>query len=175
MENVIECIARIWRIQTPGGIIVEIESDKPLSSQMNAKLLEEEEDINEFFKQRKILRMRQVIRPLPGQQPKEESPRLSKEGTLTPRQRINQLLKMKGEFTRQDYIDYLFENFKYKLNKWISHRDIKDAVNLHKIEIIAQRKGKTGRLYKVIDTEEIEESLYQKLLQDRKLSINTLT
>lgn len=178
MENMIECICRKYRVQTPGGMIIEVESDKPLSTQLNAMLLEEESEINEFFKHRRILGMRQIVRPPPNQQKTTDlgEPKiLTKNGTLNPRQRLNQILKMKGEFTRQDYIKFLFDNFKYKLNKWTSHNDIQDALHVNKIQIVENRKGRLGRKYRVIDTEEIEESLYQKLLQDRKLQISTLT
>jgi hypothetical protein len=159
-------------------MIVEVESDKPLSTQLNAKLLEEEPEINEFFKHHTILGTRQIIRSNISQQKTTsllEPMIIAKDGTLSPRQRLNQLLKMKGEFTRQDYIDSLFNNFKYKLNKWTSHNDIKDALHLNKIQIITERKGHQARFYKVIDDVEIEDSLYQKLLQDRKLHISTLT
>lgn len=178
MDNIVECIYRRYRVQTPGGMIVEIESDKPLSTQLNAKLLEEEPEIDEFFKHYKILGARQLIRTNIDKQNKKDlaEPRIiAKDGTLSPRQRLNHLLKMKGEFSRQEYIDSLFTNFQYKLNKWTSHNDIKDALRLKKIEIITERKGQTARLYKVIDSAEIEESLYKTLLQDRKLHISTLT
>lgn len=178
MDNTVECICRRYRVQTPGGMVVEVESDKPLSTQLNAKLLEEEPEIDEFFKHHKILGTRQIIRSNINQQKTRyhaEPRMMSKDGTLNPRQRLNQLLKMKGEFTRQNYIDSLFDNFKYKLNKWTSHSDIKDALHLNKIEKVSERKGQNGRLYRVIDTVEIEESLYKKALQDRKLHISTLT
>ena len=45
MDNIVECICRRYRVQTPGGMVVEVESDKPLSTQLNAKLLEEEPEI----------------------------------------------------------------------------------------------------------------------------------
>ena len=178
MDNIVECTYRRYRVQTPGGMIIEVESDKPLSTQLNAKLLEEEPEIDEFFKHHNILGTRQIMRSNinPQKTRAREEPRIiAKDGTLSPRQRLNQLLKMKGEFTRQDYIDSLFDNFKYKLNKWTSHDDMKDALRINKIEIISQRKGHNGKLYKVIDTVEVEESLYKKLLQDRKQHISTLT
>jgi hypothetical protein len=177
MDNIVECICRRYRVQTPGGMVVEVESDKSLSTQLNAKLLEEEPEINEFFKYHKILGIRQIIRNNKNKRTTDfiEPKIIAKDGTLSPRQRLNQLLKMTGEFTRQDYIDSLFTNFRYKLNKWTSHNDIKYALHLNKIEIVLERKGHNSRLYKVIDTEEVEESLYNKLLQDRKLHISTLT
>jgi len=179
MDNMVVCTYRRYRVQTPGGMIVEVESDKPLSTQLNAKLLEEEPEIDEFFKHHKILGARQIVRSNIGQNKDiagVAEPRIiANDGNLTPRQRLNQLLKMNGEFTRQDYINSLFTNFRYKLNKWTSHNDIKDALQLNKIQIISERKGKRSRLYKVIDTTEVEESLYSKLLQDRKLQISTLT
>ena len=178
MDNMIQCTCRRYRVQTTGGMIVEVESDKPLSTQLNAKLLEEDCDIDEFFKHHNILGIRQIVRPSPGQQGTidlREPKLIIKDGILSPRQRLNQLLKMRGEFTRTDYIKYMFDDFHYKVNKWTSHNDIQDALRLNKIQIISERKGQKGRHYKVIDTEEVEESLYKKLLQDRKLHISTLT
>lgn len=181
MDNMVECTYRRYRVQTPGGMVVEVESDKHLSTQLNAKLLEEEPEIDEFFKHHKIVGMRQIVRSNMDQKRKDiagiAEPRImTNDGDLSPRQRLNQLLKMKGEFTRKDYINDLFTNFRYKLNKWTSHNDIKDALLLNKIQIISEkRKGQRCRMYKVIDTEEVEESLYTKLLQDRKLQISTLT
>ena len=175
MDNIVECIGRRYRVQTPGGTIIEVESDKPISTQLNAKLLEEDTDISEFFTHHKILGTRQLVRTS-GPQKDFKPPRIiNKEGTLNPRHRLNQLLKMQGEFTRQDYIKFLFDNTQYKLNKWTSHNDIKDAIRLNKIELIENRKGRDGRLYRVVDSAEIEEPIYQKLLQDRKLHISTLT
>lgn len=176
MDNTIECIYRRYRVQTPGGMVVEVESDKPLSTQLNVKLLEEEPEIDDFFKHHKILGTRQIIRSNIGQKTSLTEPRIiARDGTLSPRQRLNQLLKMKGEFSRQDYIDSLFTNFHYKLNKWTSHNDIKHALYLKKIETVSERHRQRNRLYKVIDSIEVEESLYKTLLEDRKVHINALT
>jgi hypothetical protein len=177
MDNIVECIYRRYRVQTPSGMVVEVESDKPISTQLNAKLLEEEPEINEFFRYHKILGVRQIVRSNIDQKTREltEPKIVANDGTLSPRQRLNQLLKMKGEFTRKDYIDSLFTNFRYKLNKWTSHSDIKDALHLNKIQMVSEGRCQRSRSYKVIDTEEVEESLYKKLLQDRKLQISTLT
>lgn len=175
MDNIIECICRRYRVQTPGGTIIEVESDKPISTQLNAKLLEEDIEINEFFRHHKILETRQLVRVSGPQKDFKPPIIISKDGTLNPRQRLNQLLQMKGEFTRHDYIKLLFDNCQYKLNKWTSHNDIKDALHLNKIELVEDRKGRDGRKYRVVDSKEIEESIYQKLLQDRKLHISTMT
>lgn len=177
MDNIVECIGRRYRVQTTGGTIIEVESDKPLSIQLNAKLLEEDSEINEFFKHHKVLSTRQLVRTNVIQQKTTDlgSPKIvANEGYLNPRQRINALLKMKGEFTRQDYITFLFDNYRYKLSKWTSFDDITDALKLNRIEVVKERKGKEGRKYRIIDSTDVEESLYDKLLQDRKLSINTL-
>lgn len=176
MENIVECICRRYRVQTPGGTIIEVESDKPISTQLNAKLLEEDSEIDEFFKHYKILGTRQIMMT-PGLQKDLKSPRIiSDDGTLNPRQRLNQLLKMRGEFTRQDYMKFLFDNCRYKLNKWTSHSDIKAALHLHKIEPVnTKRKGREGLKYRIVDSTEVEEPIYEKLLQDRKLHISTLT
>lgn len=177
MENIVECICRRYRVQTAGGMIVEVESDKPLSTQLNAKLLTEDSEIDQFFKHHKILATRQLVRTTPNQQKTAEiSPKIkSTDGSLSPRQRLNELLKMKGDFTRSDYMRHMFDSFHYKVNKWTSHNDMQDALHLNKIQIVEERRGHIGRKYRVVDTEEIEESLYVKLLQDRKMHISTLS
>jgi len=48
---------------------------------------------------------------------------------------------------------------------WTSHHDIQDTLDLHKIEIVDERKGREGRVYRVINQEEIEESLYKKSIK----------
>lgn len=170
MENNIECVCRKYRVQH-GTTIVEIESDKPLSTQLNDRLLQEEKEIYEFFKHHKILGTRQIIRPPPNQL---RTTNIETPKTLTKRQRLSQLLQMKGEFTRVDYVKFLEDNFRNKLDKSTAYYDMQDMLKLNKIQIIAERKGKTGRKYKVIDTQEIEEPIYKKLLEDRKLHIRTL-
>lgn len=176
-NNAIECIYRRYRVQTPEGMITDIESDKPLSTQLNAKLLEEEPEIDEFFKHRKILAVRQLVRPSPNQIKTTDlgAPKiLTKDGNLNPRQRLNHLLKIKGEFTRQDYIKCMFDDLKYKINIGISHKDIQEALEMGKIEIVKEREGKKGRIYRVINHEELDEPIYKKLLQDRKLQMATM-
>ena len=176
MENIIECVCRRYRIQTPGGTVVDVETDKPLSQQMNLKLLEEDSDIDEFFKTHRILGTRYKVQQSPQRTTDLGEPKiLTKSGGLSPRQRLNQLLKMKGEFTRNDYIKFLFDSFQYKLNKWTSHNDIKDAIRLNKIQLVEHKGRGKERIYKIVDTEEIGESLYETFLQDRKLQISTLT
>lgn len=175
VENIVECTCRMYRVQTPGGLIVEVESKTPLSNGLHQKLLEEDIEINNFFKSHTILGVRRIIRPPPGQQRTTDVPKIfSKDGNLSPRQRLNQILQMKGEFTRQDYIKYLQEEFQFKINKWTSHNDIQDALKLNKIQIAQDRKGKSGRKYRVVDIEEVGDSLYKKLLEDRKLKMSTL-
>jgi hypothetical protein len=172
MENKITCFSRKYRIQTSKGLVFEVESEKPLSIQLNAKLLEEDKDIDDFFKNHTINNMRQmVMSPEIKQKIKEES---KSDNYLSRQQRLNRLLEMEGSFTRQDYIDYIMKNFKYKLNKWTSHNDIKEALKLKRIEIVEKRKGPVGVKYKVIDTKIIDDSLYKKLLEERKLQISTI-
>ena len=176
MGNIVTCIKRVYQIQMSNGIKMEVESEKPLSGATTAKLLEEDIVINEFFKHHKILGIRQIIRTAGPQKTDIKPPMIiGKDGTLNPRQRLNQLLTMAGEFTRADYIKFLFDSCQYKLNKWTSHNDMKDALDLHKIELVDNRKGRDGWKYRVVDSTEVEESLYEKLLQDRKLHISTLT
>ena len=55
MGNIVQCIKRTYRIQMPNGIKMEVESEKPLSGVITAKLLEEDNDISSFLENVKIL------------------------------------------------------------------------------------------------------------------------
>lgn len=55
MGNIITCVKRIYNIQMPNGIKMEVESEKPLSGASPAKLLEDDCDISSFLENIKIL------------------------------------------------------------------------------------------------------------------------
>lgn len=172
--NIIQCVCRRYRIQNKEGLITDVESYKPLGPQITAKLLEEDSEIDEFFTTHKILGTRYMVRSPQSKTTLIEPKILAENGPLTPHQRLNQILKMKGEFTRKDYVKFLTDNFQCKINKWTSHSDMRNALTLNKIQIVEVKKGREN-IYRVSETEEIEESLYKKLLQDRKVHISTLT
>lgn len=175
--NIVECLYRVYRVQTPDGLIVEVKSDEQLSHKLLQQLIEEDIDMDGFFKHHTILGARRLIRPPVDIQKKTDGEHnmLTKNGTLNPRQRLNVLLKMTGVFTRLDYVKFLDDNYRVKLKKWTSHNDIQDAVKLNRLETVEGEEVGKVRKYRVIDPEEIGESLYKKLLEDRKLKIDTLT
>lgn len=55
MGNIVTCIKRIYNIQMPNGIKMEVESEKPLSGATTAKLLEDDNEISTFLENIKIL------------------------------------------------------------------------------------------------------------------------
>ncbi len=56
MGSQIECIKRIYKIQTPEGIRIEVESEeRPISGVITAKLLQEDKEISSFFEKCKIV------------------------------------------------------------------------------------------------------------------------
>ena len=55
MGNIVTCIKRVYQIQMPNGIKMEVESEKPLSGVTTAKLLEDDNDISSFLENVKIL------------------------------------------------------------------------------------------------------------------------
>lgn len=163
-NNIIECISRRYRVQAPGGPVVEVESTMPVSDELNQRLLEEDTDIDNFFKTHKIFVAGQSTFISPQ---KMINIGLLRNVRLHPLQRLNQIIRMKGEFTRKDYVKSLKDTFKLKLNKWTSHNDIQDALKLHKIQIVNNRSGKQ-RVYTVIDASEIDESAYKEFLEDKR-------
>ncbi len=55
MGNIVTCIKRIYNIQMPNGIKMDVESEKPLSDATTAKLLEDDSEIGIFLENIKIL------------------------------------------------------------------------------------------------------------------------
>lgn len=56
MGSIIECIKRIYRVQTPNGVKMDVESEeRSLSGAITAKLLQEDNEISSFFEKCKIL------------------------------------------------------------------------------------------------------------------------
>lgn len=55
MGNIVTCIKRVYHIQIPNGIKMEVESEKPLSGITTAKLLEDDSEISTFLENIKIL------------------------------------------------------------------------------------------------------------------------
>lgn len=50
IKSEIECVKRVYRIRTPSGMMMEVESkEKPISEVMTQKLLREDEEVHDFF------------------------------------------------------------------------------------------------------------------------------
>lgn len=173
-ENIIECIGRKYRVQTRGGMIVEVESTKPLSSKLTHELLQEDNDINSFFSEHKIMSIRQMVTPTKNIQEKEiESKRTPKRGKFSPRQRLNNLLKMKGVFTREDYQKHMLEIYGVKIEKFMAYDDIRDAIVAKRLEITEGKIGR-ARKYRVLDPTDIDENLYKTLMKDVKIQMGVI-
>lgn len=173
--NEIECISRRYRVRSPGGMVVDIESSKPLSGQLNDKLLAEDSEIGSFFSNHKVMNIRQVV-TMPTKNPQErkiESKLSPKNGIFTPRQRFNNLLKMKGEFNRKDYQKYMSDVYGVAINKYMAWDDIRSAIVAKRLEIIEGKVGR-ARTYRVVDPTDVDDTLYKTLINDRKLKVGIM-
>jgi hypothetical protein len=173
--NIIECICRKYRVQTRNGMIVEVESTKPLSEQTTQKLLHEDDDIDLFFSTHNIMAIRHmVMTPINNNQEKKIEGKLTpKNGRFTPRQRLNHILKMTGEFTRNDYQKHMLDKYGVIIPKFMAHTDIKGAIVAKRLEIV---EGKVGRerKYRVIDPTDVDNTLYKTISNDRKIQMGVL-
>lgn len=177
-ENTIECICRKYRVQSRGGLIVEVESTKPLSGQITQELLEEDNEIDSFFANHRIVGVRQaVVTPSKYKKEEEEDKIASKfapkKGKFTPRQRLNHVLKMKGEFTRDNYQRHMFDTYGVKIEKFMAYDDIRDAMASKRLEITGGKVGR-ARTYRVVDPTDVDETLYKTLMKDHKVRMGIL-
>ena len=174
-ENEIECIERKYRVKMPGGLIVEVESTKPLSVQMTHELLEEDNEIDSFFTHHKIMNMRQVVAsPIKDTHGTIIGGKVGpKKGIFTPMQRLNNMLKMTGEFTRKDYQKHMLDMYNVNVPRHMSHDDINRAIKSKRIELIAGKMGSPGK-YRVVDPVDIDENLYKSLLAGRKIQMEAM-
>lgn len=175
-ENTIECISRKYRVHNRGGLIVEVESTKPLSGKITKELLEEDTEIDTFFSNHRIVGVRQAV-VTPSKYQKEEvniEKKLSpKGGRFTPIQRLNQLLKMKGEFSRQDYQKYISDMYGVKLGRYMAYDDLRSALDSKRLEVTGVKIGRE-RTYRVVDPTNVDETLYKTLMKDRKVQMGIL-
>lgn len=169
-EIIIECVCRVYRVKMPGGLIAEVESTKPLSIQMTHELLEEDKEIDSFFAHHKITGMRHIVASQETQvkESKIAEKNLFNQGRLSPRQRINSLLKMKGEFTRNDYQKYMLDVNRVKIEKFMAYDDLRDAIRLKRLVKIEEKSGRVHK-YKVIDPVDVDEQLYKTMINEHKV------
>lgn len=166
--NIIECIYRRYRVQSPGGMTIEIESKKPLSGRATRTLLEEDNDIGSFFENYKIIEISNV-----ESLPEKRVPEIgrfskSREKNINPLERLNYLLQMPGEFTRVDYQSYIQTRYRVKMSNFMGHNDIEAALALNKLEIIGKVKTRGLRQYRIIDQTEINKDQYRSILKSQK-------
>lgn len=168
-EAIIECICRIYRVHMPGGIVADVESIKPLSIQMTHELLEEDNEIDSFFSHYKITGLRHVVTPIEKVIQNDEivNKRVFSQRGLSPMQRLNSLLKMNGEFTREDYQKYMFDMHRIKIEKFMAYDDLRDAIKAKRLVKVEEKSGRMQR-YKVIDPIEIDEQLYKTIIKEHK-------
>jgi len=171
-ETIIECICRIYRVKMPGGMIAEVESTKPISLQMTHELLEEDKEIDSFFAHHKITGIRHMVT---SQETKVKESEVAEkiifdQGMLSPRQRLNSLLKMKGEFTREDYQKYMFDIHRVKIEKFMAYDDLRSALVAKRLVKAEEKSGRMQR-YKVVDPVDIDEQLYKTIIKEHKAHI----
>lgn len=170
-EAIIECVCRIYRVKMPGGMVVDVEATKPLSVQMTHELLEEDNDIDSFFAHHKITGLRHMV-VSPVDKVKENKivdKRTFGQVGFSPRQRLNNLLKMKGEFTREDYQKYMLDIHIVKIEKFMAYDDLRAALRAKRVEKVEKKSGRLQK-YKVLDPVEIDENLYREIIiKDHKI------
>ena len=174
-ENTIECISRKYRVKTKGGMIVEVESTKSLSGKMTNELLKEDDEINSFFSNNKIMSIRQLVttNTKNSQEKLIQDKLVPKKGRFTPRQRLNNLLKMTGEFTRKDYQKYMFDMYGVTIAKFMAYDDIKEGLLAKRLEITEETAGRSKK-YRVLDPTDVDENLYKTMMKDHKIQMGVI-
>jgi hypothetical protein len=195
MGNIVTCIKRIYNIQMPNGIKMEVESEKPLSGVTTAKLLEDDSEISTFLENIKILDIKvpqeKAIVHGNTSYKKKPSKKLKKSAKvkkdkrsldrkiapgetdiqsgnrLTPCDRINMMITMEGEFTRLDYQKFM-EDKGYNMSNFMGYGDIEDAVMLKRIATTGEKIGKGRKKYRIIDVMPVEQYMYRKILKTHK-------
>lgn len=83
----------------------------------------------------------------------------------TPINRLNQMIKIKGEFTAAQY-KKLLENVKCDITKYITYDDIERALILKRIKQTEKRTLRKAIIYKVIDDNPIDEYTYLNTMKE---------
>lgn len=173
--NIVECIYRRYRVQSPGGVTIEVESDKPLSGRTTRALLDDDNEIGSFFENHRIIDVT-TIKNLPNKPVhKQRAARVQEtirakrsEVSIDPLGRINHMLQMSDTFTRLDYQKFMQTEHKVPMSAYMGHNDIEAALALKKLESVG-RAGRRGHCkYRVIDQTEINEDQYKALLKEQK-------
>ena len=169
-ETKVECIK--YRVQSADGSILEVEPIKPISERVSYRPLEEYNEISRFFSKYKIVIIEQEARmPEKYQKEVKKTGRYTRGGmAIGPMQRLNCMIKMKGEFTREDYQKHMLDKYSIGVSIFMSHGDMEDALKARKLEIVDKKSGRL-RKYRVIDSSEFDESSYKSLVKGNKIQI----
>jgi hypothetical protein len=176
-SSTIECIWRRYRIKTGDDDILYVESTNPRSEQ------EELSEIDSFFSNFQIVSIDQEVQEVEVldidnndslSKVEAKSVHIPEQVVFSPRQRFNILLKMKGEFTSKDYRDYMLEEYNVKLGKDASHDDISIAIKSERIEMLEEKSGRF-RLYKVIDSSSVNDTLYLSISKENKIKMEAIS
>jgi len=172
-STTIECVWRRYSIKTGDDGVIHVESTNPRSEQ------EEISEIDSFFSNFQIISMNQETQEVldidnrnslqKGKTGNVHIPEL----VFGPMQRLNVLLKMKGEFTSKDYRGHLLKEYNVKLGKFAASDDISIAIKSERIEILEEKSGRF-RLYRVKDSSDINDTLYSSMLKENKMKIEAI-
>lgn len=101
-----------------------------------------------------------------GTSQKEEAGRKSKRDIPTIAVvRLNNMIRMKNEFTRADYQSSLKDKG-FHISKYVGYDDISRALALRRIKRVGRKKGKGESItYKVINDKAVVQQEYQKMMQ----------
>lgn len=186
-KNLVECVKRTYRVQTSGGIKMEIESGKVLSGLTTTKLLEEDCEINSFLENCKIIDVEIPSSKVKKYYKKKAKPRkkqkidvepvpdiqdIEVKNRITPCDRINLMIAIGGEFTRIDYQKFM-EDKGHKMSNFMGHEDIESAMLLRRIEPTGEKIGRGLRKYRITDTMPVEEYMFRKIVKNVKSHMKT--
>ena len=166
-DNTIECICRKYRVKTSEGMIIEVESTKPMSEHAVKRLLEEDSEICSFFSNYKIVNIEQELLTQDiNSCLKPEIKDVPPKGKFSPMQRFNILLKMKGEFTSKSYMGHMLDVYKVKIARYVAFDDIVMANKAGRLELV--KKSGRFKIYKVLDSSSVDQKQYTSILKNIK-------
>lgn len=174
--STIECVWKRYRVIIGDNDIINIDSTNPRSEE------EEINDIYSFFSNFQIISVTQDAQEFNKviDIDNNDSSYKGRSGSITPRQlvfsprqRLNVLLKMIGEFTSKDYRERLLKDYNIELSKYVASEDISIAVRSERVEMLEEKFGRF-RLYRVIDSSNISDTLYSSILKEIKMKIGAI-
>jgi hypothetical protein len=201
MGSIIECVKRIYKIQTPDGIKIEVESnERPLSGVMTAKLLQEDGEISSFFEKCKIIGIEKLEEEKKEERIKRKikiKKKYGKYGHKKPKKELEIEVIEPAEMKEIEEpkhvqlapcdrinmmikmegeftrLDYqkVMEDSGYRMSNFMGYGDMEDAVFLRKIEHTGEKIGKGLRKYKVIDTIPVDSDTYREMRRQHKNKI----